>query len=572
MESAVTEEEPSPPLPEVSTAIAAPKKNLMLGMSGLAQTVRHRLATAAGPSADGMSVRASLRLAFAAVLAGALVIGVFSLFQMGRLNASTHVIYEQEYAAGQAAEQARSDVLRASRAQTQLLTASTAAERETLAKDVEGALANIARELDVVRKLSSGEESAATAKQLDEAIAKWTKRLREYVKLVKEQPMSFMEMSPDVSMEDAGLANETRKVEKIVDNVVQQRGQSAQATMQLAAQIYSTSLVWVVAITAILIVLSLGISAWVTSRLTRQLGGEPAYAKSIASRIANGDLTMQIKLGPNDKESLLHSLHDMQTHLAQTMGEIAESSAQVANASREISMGNLDLSNRTEQQAASLEKTTANVEQLTAIAKRYADSSTRAAQLSGSASQAARQGGEVVANVVLTMEKISQSTQAIHANIGAIQSIAFQTNILALNAAVEAAHAGEQGRGFAVVAAEVRDLAQRSATAAKEISALIENSTRQVKEGSQLARTAGQTIADMAKTVLDVSTVMEEISGASLEQSEGIADMNRAIAQIDETTQQNAALVEEAAAAAQSLDEQAQALDQLVGRFDLRAG
>ena len=379
--------------------------------------------------------------------------------------------------------------------------------------------------------------------------------------------MSFMEMSPDVSMEDAGLANETRKVEKIVDSVVQQRSESAQATMQKAGQIYSTSLVWVVAITALLIVLSLAISAWVTWRLTRQLGGEPAYAKSIASRIANGDLTMQIKLGPNDKESLLHSLHEMQTRLAETMGEIAESSAQVANASREISMGNLDLSNRTEQQASSLEKTTSNVEQLTAIAKRYADSSTRAAQLSGSASQAARQGGAVVANVVLTMEKISQSTQAIHANIGAIQSIAFQTNILALNAAVEAAHAGEQGRGFAVVAAEVRDLAQRSAKAAKEISALIENSTSQVKEGSQLARSAGQTIADMARTVQEVSTVMEEISGASLEQSEGIAQMNRAIAQIDETTQQNAALVEEAAAAAQSLDEQAQALDQLVGRF-----
>lgn len=567
MESALAEEEQSPALHEGPTAMAPPKSKLLLGMNGLAQTVRHRLAAAGGVSTDGMSVRASLRLAFAAVLAGALVVGVFSLFQMGRLNASTHIIYEQEYAAGQAAEQARGNVLRASRAQTQLLTASTAAERETLAKDVEGALANIAQELDVVRKLSSGEESAATAKQLDEAIAKWTKRLREYVKLVKEQPMSFMEMSPDVSMEDAGLVNETRKVEKIVDSVVRQRSESAQATMQKAGQIYSTSLVWVVAITAVLIVLSLVISAWVTWRLTRQLGGEPAYAKSIASRIANGDLTMQITLGPNDTESLLHSLHDMQTHLAQTMGDIAESSAQVANASREISMGNLDLSNRTEQQATSLEKTTANVEQLTSIAKRYADSSARAAQLSGSASQAARQGGEVVANVVLTMEKISQSTQAIHANIGAIQSIAFQTNILALNAAVEAAHAGEQGRGFAVVAAEVRDLAQRSATAAKEISALIENSTSQVKEGSQLARSAGQTIADMAKTVMEVSTVMEEISGASVEQSEGIEQMNRAIAQIDETTQQNAALVEEAAAAAQSLDEQAQALDQLVGRF-----
>jgi methyl-accepting chemotaxis protein len=546
-----------------------PKNSAFKALGGMAQTVRERMLKPAGSAADGMSVRASLRLAFAVVVSGALVIGVFSLFQMGRLNASTRVIYEKEYTAGQAAEQVRSNVLRASRAESQLLTASTAAERDGLAKDIEGSLTEVGKKIETIQGLATSEEAVATTKQLVEAIAKWSKRLREYIKLVKEQPLSYMEMSPDVASEDAGLVNETRKVEKVVDSLVAQRGKSAEATMLHTEEIYNTSLIWVIAIALLLVLMSIAIGSWVIWRLTRQLGGEPAYAKSIASGIASGNLTTDIKLAPNDTSSLLHSLSEMQTQLAQTMGEIAESSAQVANASREISMGNLDLSNRTEQQASSLEKTTTNVEQLTAIAKRYADSSTRAAQLSGSASHAARQGGEVVANVVLTMEKISQSTQAIHSNIGAIQSIAFQTNILALNAAVEAAHAGEQGRGFAVVAAEVRDLAQRSATAAKEISALIENSTAQVKEGSQLARSAGQTIADMAKTVQQVSTVMEEISGASLEQSEGIEDINRAIAQIEETTQQNAALVEEAAAAAQSLDEQAQSLDQLVGRFDL---
>ena len=561
-----------PALSETMAQVRLPQKNQALkALGGMAQTVRERLLKSASSAADGMSVRASLRLAFAIVVAGALVIGMFSLFQMGRLNASTHVIYEQEYTAGQAAEQVRSNILRASRGQTQLLTASTATEREALSKDIEASLAEVSKKIQIIQGLSTSEESVATAKQLVEAVAKWSKRLREYIKLVREQPLSFMELSPDVASEDAGLGNETRKVEKIVDSLVAQRGASAEATMLHTGEIYKTSVVWVIGIALLLVAMSIGVGSWVIRRLTRQLGGEPTYAKFIASRIANGDLTMEIKLEPNDKQSLLYSLHEMQTQLAQTMGEIAESSAQVANASREISMGNLDLSNRTEQQASSLEKTTTNVDQLTAIAKRYADSSTRAAQLSSSASQAARQGGEVVANVVRTMEKISQSTQAIHSNIGAIQSIAFQTNILALNAAVEAAHAGEQGRGFAVVAAEVRDLAQRSAAAAKEISALIENSTMQVKEGSQLARSAGQTIADMAKTVQQVSTVMEEISGASLEQSEGIEDINRAIAQIEETTQQKAALVEEAAAAAQSLDEQAQSLDQLVGRFDLGA-
>ena len=571
MESGSTESS-QPALSENrANARQRPTNPALDALGGVVQTLRVRLLNPANSAADGMSVRASLRLAFAVVVAGALVIGVFSLFQMGRLNASTGVIYEQEYKAGQAAEQVRSNILRASRAQTQLLTASTAAERDTLAKDIEVSLAEVGKKLDVIQGLSTSEESVATAKQLEGAIAKWSKRLREYVKLVKEQPLSFMEMSPDVASEDAGLVNETRKVEKVVDELVAQRGQSAEATMLQTKEIYKTSLVWVIGIVLLLIGVSIGVGSWVIARLTRQLGGEPAYAKSIASRIADGDLTMEIQLAANDTNSLLHSLHEMQTRLAETMGEIADSSAQVANASREISMGNLDLSNRTEQQASSLERTTTNVEQLAAIAKRYADSSTRAAELSGAASQAARHGGEVVADVVQTMEKISQSTLAIHSNIGAIQSIAFQTNILALNAAVEAAHAGEQGRGFAVVAAEVRDLAQRSATAAKEISALIENSTRQVKEGSQLARSAGQTIADMARTVEQVSTVMEEISGASLEQSEGIAEMNRAIAQIDETTQQNAALVEEAAAAAQSLDEQAQSLDQLVGRFDLKS-
>lgn len=519
--------------------------------------------------AEDMTVRTSLRFAFASVLAGALVIGVFSLFQMGRLNGSTQAIYEQEYTAGLATEQARGLLLRASRAQKQLLTASTAEERVTLGQDVEASMTEIAQRMETVQKLANTPESQAQSKQLSDAIAGWSKRMRAFVVLVKSQPLVLMEMNWQVPLEDAGMLNDTRKLEKIVDALVQQRSDSAQATIALAAQIYKTSLVWVVVITLVLVVFALGISGWVMRRLERQLGGEPAYAKSIASRIAKGELSMDIALKRNDQESLLYSLYEMQTQLAQTISEIAGSSKLVANASREISMGNLDLSRRTEQQSASLEKTTTNVEAMTSIAKRYADSASQAAELSGSASRAAAQGGQVVAHVVETMEKIRQSTQAIHSNIGSIRSIAFRTNILALNAAVEAAHAGEQGRGFAVVAAEVRDLAQRSAAAAKEISDLIETSTKQVKEGAQLAQSAGQTIAQMAKTVQQVSVVMGEISGASLEQSAGIEEINQAIAQLDESTQQNAALVEEGAAAAQSLDEQAQSLDQLVGRFEL---
>ncbi|QDL56625.1 methyl-accepting chemotaxis protein [Rhodoferax aquaticus] len=519
--------------------------------------------------AEGMSVKSSLRLAFASVLAGAFIVGAFSIVQMGRLNASTQTIYEREYTAGQATEQIRSFLLRASRAQTQLLTATTAGERDSLGKDVEAGLAQITQRMESIQKLDLGAESQTTEKQLTDALAVWAKRMKDYVQLVKEQPLDLMQMSPDVPSADARLLNDTRKLEKIVDTLVQQQGESAQATIASAAQIYRTSLAWVIGITLALIALSLLISEWVTLRLTRQLGGEPAYAKSIASAIAHGDLRMQIKLAKNDETSLLFSLHEMQSQLADTMGEIASRSNMVANASREISMGNLDLSQRTELQATSLEKTNASAAQVTAIAKRNAESAAHAAQLSAQATQAAMHGGEVLAQVVMTMDQIRKSTDAIHSNIGAIQSIAFQTNILALNAAVEAAHAGDQGRGFAVVAAEVRLLAQRSATAAKEISALIEDSAAHVKDGAALAGTAGATIAEMAQTVQQVSNVMGDVSGASREQSVGIEEINQAISDLDQSTQQNAALVEQAAAAAQSLDEQAQALDGLVGRFDL---
>jgi methyl-accepting chemotaxis protein len=520
---------------------------------------------------EGLSVQASLRMAFGAVLAGAVVIGAFSLWQMGRISATSQAVFEREYTGGQAAEQIRGLVLRASRAQTQLLTATTASERTGLGKDVDASITEIAKRVETINKVSDTPEAQELSGQLGKSMAGWTKRMQAFVELVKAQPLDLVQMSADVPSEDAGLLNDTRKLEKVVDALVQLRSESAQATITQAVDIYKTSVAWVVGITLALIVLSVLIGTWITRRIASQLGGEPAYAKSIASRIAEGDLSMQIRLAGNDSGSLLYSLGDMQTRLAQTMGNIADSSTQVANASREIAMGNQDLSDRTERQADSLERTVAHMVQMSELAHRYADNASQASRLSTRATQAAALGADVVAQFADTMDKINKTTQAIHANISVIEGIAFQTNLLALNAAVEAAHAGEQGRGFAVVAAEVRALAQRSADAAREINALIGASSKEVKDGLVLVGQAKETIADMGQAVTDASNVMQAVSNASAQQSQGIGEINSALAQLDESTQQNAALVEEAAAAAQSLEDQAQMLQQQVSRFTLQA-
>ena len=302
------------------------------------------------------------------------------------------------------------------------------------------------------------------------------------------------------------------------------------------------------------------------------LGGEPRYATEIATRIADGELDLQVAVADKDQHSLLHAMRRMQRQLAATVSEIRDGSTAITGATREIAAGNADLSARTEEQAASLEQTAASMEQLTATVKQNADNARQAGQLAQTASDIAARGGAVVSQVVDTMQGITGSSRKIADIIGVIDGIAFQTNILALNAAVEAARAGEQGRGFAVVAAEVRGLAQRSASAAKEIAGLIQNSVRKVDAGSELVDTAGNTMQDIVRSVKHVADIMVEISAASEEQSAGIRQINDAIEQIDDMTQQNSALVEQAAAAAQSMHDQSVALGRAVAIFKTDLG
>jgi len=322
-----------------------------------------------------------------------------------------------------------------------------------------------------------------------------------------------------------------------------------------------------IASAAVLGALLVALGLLITRSLTRQLGGEPGDANAIMHRMAAGDLTVDIDLRAGDTASVLHGVKTMRDNLRHIVGQVRTGSDSVANASTEIAQGNQDLSARTESQASALEETAASMEELSSTVKQNADNARQANQLAQSASSVAVQGGQVVGQVVDTMKGISDSSRKIADIINVIDGIAFQTNILALNAAVEAARAGEQGRGFAVVAGEVRSLAGRSAEAAKEIKALINDSVERVEQGSALVDQAGSTMQEVVSSIQRVTDIMGEISAASGEQSAGVAQVGEAVQQMDQATQQNAALVEQMAAAATSLRSQAGELVAAVSVF-----
>jgi methyl-accepting chemotaxis protein len=353
----------------------------------------------------------------------------------------------------------------------------------------------------------------------------------------------------------------------IVEQIKMQRELSA-SDAAAAAQLYAETRTLMIVLGAVVLALAAALAWWITKSITRPL----QHALDVANAVAGGDLTARVEATTTcEMGQLLHALKRMNDNLVSTVSTVRSGTDAIATASSQVSAGNQDLSSRTEQQASSLEETASSMEELTGTVKQNADNARQANTLAETASGVATRGGKVIEEVVDTMAQIHAASGKITDIISVIDGIAFQTNILALNAAVEAARAGEQGRGFAVVAGEVRNLAQRSAAAAKEIKGLIADSSGKVETGSRLVQEAGSTMTDIVQSVRRVADILGEISSASAEQSAGIEQVNQAITQMDDVTQQNAALVEEAAAASQAMQDQADRLADAVAVFKLDA-
>ncbi len=408
--------------------------------------------------------------------------------------------------------------------------------------------------------MTSDADKAALAKVID-VRTKYIASQDKFIKLVEEGKQE--EAKAHLMLEAMELQD--NYIEKLNGLVEYQTGAMKIIGDEANKQV-QTALSLIITIALVAFVLAVAIGFLIARSITRPLED----AVDLAGAVAKGDLTQRIEVKSSDEVGqLLQALKDMNDSLVGIVGEVRGTTESITTASQEIAQGNADLSQRTEEQASSLEETASSMEELTSTVRQNAENARQANQLATNASDIAVKGGKVVGDVVHTMASISDSSKKIVDIISVIEGIAFQTNILALNAAVEAARAGEQGRGFAVVAGEVRNLAQRSAAAAKEIKTLIDDSVNKVDVGSKQVDQAGTTMTEIVQAVKRVTDIMAEIAAASNEQSAGIEQVNQAITQMDEVTQQNAALVEEAAAAAESMQEQAGVLMEAVSIFKL---
>jgi methyl-accepting chemotaxis protein len=500
-----------------------------------------------------------LGIGFAVVLGLLVAVLLVGLYSMGQLSARTHDIVADKNVKMAAANTMSDNVRNITLAITSVVVAPTEAlVQAELAKIGEARKKYGAAKETLQKKISTDKETALMA-ELDAALKAGAPLNNKVIELRNagqtEEAIAFLTQQAAPSL---------KRVLGALDSLVAYEGEQAAQAATQAETLSASARASMIILGSVAVLLGAFVAWIITRSITRPINAAVAVAETVAS----GDLSSHIVVNSSDETGrLLGALKAMNDSLLGVVAQVRHGTDAIATASSEIAAGNLDLSSRTEEQASSLEETASSMEELTSTVKQNADNARQANQLAKSASEVAVRGGSIVAQVVDTMGTINDSSKKIVDIIGVIDGIAFQTNILALNAAVEAARAGEQGRGFAVVATEVRNLAQRSAGAAKEIKELIAASVANVDTGSRLVNEAGQTMGDIVDSIVRVTDIMGEITSATHEQTIGIEQINMAIAQMDEVTQQNAALVEEAAAASQSMQEQAGELAHVVGFF-----
>ncbi len=509
-----------------------------------------------------LRISAKLYVGFMVLLLLTVFLGGFSVFQLSRVNQTAFDLGTNWMPSVNAAMGIKE---RISRLRTQEMQIVLSIGDEAALKKYEQRWIDYAAELkkyeaEYLKLISTQEEKILFA----DYSKQWEKYALESKKLTTQAAAGNAEEAKATLRGESSKLNADMLV--LADKMVQVNSDGGAAAYHLGETIYSNSRALILGLIVVTIALGLMLAYGIARVVARPLQEAVRVAKTVAS----GDLTSDIQVKTRDETGeLLQALKEMNASLLSVVSEVRTGTDLIATASTEIANGNMDLSSRTESQAGSLEETASSMEELTSTVKQNSDNARQANQLSHSASAVAQKGGSVVSQVVDTMGSINESSKKIVDIIAVIDGIAFQTNILALNAAVEAARAGEQGRGFAVVASEVRNLAQRSASAAKEIKALINDSVEKVDLGTRLVDQAGITMQEVVESVKRVSDIINEITTAGAEQSSGIDQINTAIIQMDQVTQQNAALVEEAAAAAGALQEQAANLSRVVGVFKL---
>ena len=518
---------------------------------------------------QNLTVRMQLSLAFASLAALVLGVSLLALYDLRKLSEAFSFVVHQASVQEHWAIDVRSAANRRALAVRNLVLLKNPAERDAERATMTRADEDLHAALD---KLDTALASEANADPRDRDLLG---RIQQVEKAYAPVAASIAALALAGQRDEAIERMNTdcrpllTKLRDATGEFVEYSQSQSKTLVEASEAAYAEQRALLLALSAASVMAAIGMGWWITRRLVRALGAEPAELNAAAQRVADGDLSPLQGADAAPERSVLASMAHMQHKLVQLIGQVRASSDSIATASAQIAMGNADLSGRTEEQASALQQTAASMQQMTETVRANADSAQQACQLANAAADVASQGGQVVSNVVATMQGISDSSRRIGDIIAVIDGIAFQTNILALNAAVEAARAGEQGRGFAVVASEVRSLAQRSASAAREIKTLIGESIGKVEAGSQLVNEAGHTMENIVRQVQRVNDLIAEISASTLQQSSGITQVNQAVASIDQGTQQNAALVEESAAAAESLSQQARGLTQVISAFRL---